>query len=73
VDGGTGSGWTDTIELEGFAGQPPETGWTLVLDNGATASLDANGDYVLGEDASGTIVFDDGGTITFDGIEKISW
>ena len=75
VEGGFGAGWTDTIQLNGFAGQNAEQGWTLVLEEGSSISStdNVNGEMLLSEDSSGTIVFEDGGEITFDGIEKIVW
>ncbi|WP_321393402.1 tandem-95 repeat protein [Emcibacter sp.] len=70
-----GAGWTDAIELNGFTGSASEQGWTLTLENGDSIQSvdDANGEMLLTDDAAGTIVFDDGGQITFDGIEKIVW
>ncbi len=70
-----GAGWTDTIQLSDFAGQDAEQGWTLVLEAGSSISStdNVNGEMLLSEDSSGTIVFEDGGEITFDGIEKIVW
>jgi len=75
VDGGTGGGWTDVIQLSGFSDSDSQQGWTLTLDDGSTISStdeDAN-EILLSDDASGTITFDDGSTIEFDGIEKIVW
>ena len=70
-----GAGWTDTIELSGFGGSAAEQGWTLTLDNGdSIQSVDnASGEMLLSDDSAGTIVFDDGGEVAFDGIEKIVW
>ena len=70
-----GDGWTDVIQLDGFAGNDSQQGWTLELEGGSTISStdeDLN-EILLSDDASGTITFDDGGTIDFDGIEKIVW
>ena len=75
VQGGEGGGWTDVIQLDGFSGSDSQQGWTLTLDDGSTISStdeDLN-EMLLSDDSSGTIVFDDGGTIEFDGIEKIVW
>ncbi|MBL4893423.1 MAG: hypothetical protein JKY59_00900, partial [Emcibacter sp.] len=70
-----GSGWTDAIQLDGFTGSDSQQGWTLTLDGGGTIlSTDEDiNEILLSEDSSGTIAFDDGGNIDFDGIEKIIW
>ncbi|WP_417317277.1 tandem-95 repeat protein [Emcibacter sp.] len=70
-----GAGWTDVIELGGFSGQGAQQGWTLTLEEGDSiqSTDEAAGEMLLNDDAAGTIVFDDGGEITFDGIEKIVW
>jgi Ca2+-binding RTX toxin-like protein len=74
IDGGAG-GWTDSIQLDGFYGQTAEQGWTLQLDNGDSISSINNidGEMFLSDDSSGMIIFDDGSTITFDNIDKITW
>ncbi|MCG8507176.1 MAG: cadherin-like domain-containing protein, partial [Sphingomonadales bacterium] len=72
VEGGGGS-WTDTIQLEGFDGQSAEQGWTLALDSGDSIT-GTGADYLdLSADSSGTITFDDGTEIVFEGIDKIVW
>jgi len=73
VDGG--EGWTDTIELNAGVPEGSEQGWTLTLEDGTSiSSTDVSGDELsLGDDASGTIVMDDGSTITFDNVEEIVW
>ena len=73
IVGGTGGGWTDTIDLQGFTAQGREVGWTLQLD--AASSVTSQGaDYLeMTNDSSGTITFDDGGQIDFEGIERIAW
>ena len=75
VQGGNGESWVDTIELTGFKGLKHEVGWTLVLDGEATVQStdDTAGEMLLSKDAEGTITFDDGGSVTFENIEKISW
>ncbi|MEQ9142836.1 MAG: hypothetical protein RLO08_00620, partial [Parvibaculaceae bacterium] len=72
VYGGSGSSWTDTIQLQGSDGGYLETDWTLTLDHGAIEASDI-GSYDLSEDAAGTITFADGSEISFDGIERIEW
>ena len=74
IDGGTGSSWTDVIQLNGFSGLNHEVGWTLVLDSGVVQSTDdTTGEMTLSQDADGKIIFDDGGSITFENVEKITW
>lgn len=72
VDGG--AGWTDTVQLEGVTGDSQQ-GWTLSLDNGSTvlSTDESASEMLLSDDASGSITFDDGGTVVFDNIEKIVW
>lgn len=75
VQGGIDGGWTDVIQLDGFTGADSQQGWTLTLDGGSTiSSTDEDlSEMLLSDDASGNITFDDGGTIDFDGVEKIVW
>ena len=79
VSGGTGTAWTDTLELGGVSSIPfggtnfEGVGWTVVLDEGSSIEGGSVGQLDLSEDASGTVLFDDGGSIDFDGIEKITW
>ncbi|MEM8798735.1 MAG: tandem-95 repeat protein [Pseudomonadota bacterium] len=72
VDGGTG--WTDEINLTEANLPADGTGWTIHLDDGSV--IDPTGEDTeidLGDDAGGFIAFDDGGTIVFEGIEKVTW
>ncbi len=74
ADGGAGDSWMDTIELSGFDGSTSEDGWTLSLDQGSVVSTDdVSGEMLLSQDSAGSITFDDGGTITFENIENITW
>ena len=75
ADGGAGGGWMDTVELNGFESSAgPGDGWTLSLDKGSTIeSSEMDGELLLSGDASGTITFDDGGSLDFDNMEKIVW
>ena len=72
VSGGSGGGWTDTIQLQASGIGHLDMDWTLSLDSG---SIDTSGlgSYDLTDDASGTITFADGSEITFEGIERIEW
>ncbi|MEO1291873.1 MAG: cadherin domain-containing protein, partial [Pseudomonadota bacterium] len=80
VTGGTSTSWVDAITLSGVSGGVQTdaktydgAGWTLVLDDAhAFDSVDANA-LELSDDASGTITFDDGGSIDFTGIDRVSW
>ncbi|WOF72428.1 hypothetical protein QMT40_000041 [Parvibaculaceae bacterium PLY_AMNH_Bact1] len=72
INGGVGSSWTDTIQLQGNGGGAVTMDWTLELDGGSIEGSDM-GSYDLSEDASGTITFADGSEISFDNIERIEW
>ena len=48
-------------------------GWTLEVDGDHTIDGQNGESLDLSDDASGTITFDDGATMTFDGIEQVSW
>ena len=66
VDGGAGS--NDTIQLNNVGN------WTAVLDNGDTfTSADSVDDYGALTSDSGTITFDTGDEINFEGIEKLDY
>ena len=75
VQGGAGGGWTDVIQLDAFTGSDSQQGWTLTLDDGSsiTSTDESLNEILLSDDAAGTIIFDDGTNIDFDGIEKIVW
>ena len=66
-------GWLDTIRLEdGNGGSPNEESWELVLGRGAVE--EQMDDYLaLSNDASGTITFNDGSQVVFDGVERNEW
>ena len=69
VHGGSG---TDTLILRAADGAPIDPAGVQVLLTSGTATL--NGDhYDMSSDAAGTLVLADGTTISFDGIETISW
>ena len=73
VDGG--EGWSDSIQLQGFSGLDQQDGWTLNLDEGhviESSDIDA-GVMLLSEDSAGSIEFEDGGSITFENVEQITW
>ncbi len=67
------NGWLDTIRLEdGNGGSPNENSWELELGRGSVE--EQMDDYLaLSNDASGTITFDDGSQVVFDGVERIEW
>ena len=57
---------------DGDGGSPDQDSFSIELDSGSIE--DQMDDYVsLSEDASGTITFDDGSQLAFDGIERIEW
>ena len=77
VDGGA---WTDVIALEGRDGPVTLTadgaagqGWTLVLDEGHDVLQTSDGAIDLSGDAAGTLIFDDGGSVDFTGIDRVTW
>lgn len=72
INGGGGESWVDTLELKGFDSGSMDTDWTIQLDNGTIESQEGD-QLVLSDDASGTIVFDDGSSIDFFEIEQIQW
>jgi len=72
VQGGTGGGWTDTLELQDGSGGAPAGGWTYALTQGTVEQSGA--DYLeLSEDAAGTVTLADGSEVAFEGIERIEW
>lgn len=72
--GGAGGSWADTIALEGLAGPPgaPGAGWTLSLTQGSVLAEEP-GLLTLSQDADGMISFADGGSLTFQDIERLSF
>jgi len=66
-------GWLDTIRLEdGNGDRPSESSWELELRRGSVE--EQMDDYLaLSNDATGTITFDDGSQVVFDGVERIEW
>ena len=73
VDGD--EGWSDSIQLQGCSGLDQQDGWTLNLDEGhviESSDIDA-GVMLLSEDSTGSIEFEDGGSITFENVEQITW
>lgn len=72
VHGGTGGGWTDTLELQDGSGGAPAAGWTYTLSHGTVEV--AGADFLdLSDDAAGTVTLADGSQVTFEGIERIEW
>ena len=68
-----GDGWLDTVRLQDKdGGSPSDDSWDIDLDSG---SIDEQMDnYIaLSNDAAGTITFDDGSQLVFDGVERIEW
>lgn len=73
VDGGTGAQWTDAIQLEDAApASDGQAGWTIEFDSGGIENA-TDAYLALSSDTSGTITFEDGNTIAFQGIERIEW
>lgn len=72
VFGGTGGGWTDTLQLLNADSSAVGGGWTVQLDTGTVASDDGS-TMTLSDDAAGTITLEDGSQIAFDGLERIEY
>ncbi|MES0882123.1 cadherin domain-containing protein [Roseibium sp. SCP14] len=78
ITGGTGSAWTDVIDLGGGPGVTAAgdygTDWTVTITEGSITNTDSeNGRLELTDDAYGTIEFADGSKIDFAQIEEIRW
>jgi len=80
IDGGSGGGWTDVIELQDGDGGNNigayDVDWTVAIENGSIEGSGSSGDQSwleLSDDASGTITMQDGTEIDFTGIEHIQW
>ncbi|MEP3475786.1 MAG: cadherin domain-containing protein, partial [Hyphomicrobiales bacterium] len=76
INGGAGSSWTDTIELQDAMGGSDlgtyGTDWTVTLTEGSIE--ETNSDNILfSDDADGTINLQDGSSIDFTDIERIDW
>jgi Ca2+-binding RTX toxin-like protein len=67
-----GAGWTDTITIQANGLGSGNADWTLALTSGSISST-AAGTLNLTADAAGTITFNDGSQIAFDGMERIQW
>ncbi len=73
--GGNGGGWTDVVNLDvDISSMPdPSDPWTITV-NGSEVNYDVAAGFVdLGSDVTGTITFDDGSEVNFDGLERIEW
>ena len=66
--GGNGS-WIDTIDLREAAVGGPGEGWNFNLTEGTVEST-VDGKIELSENSAGTIEFDDGSSLIFDGVEQ---
>ncbi len=79
IDGG-GGGWVDRVDLRQMTGSVDVSGntvtgqgWTMIVDGDHSIDGQTGERLDLSDDASGTISFTDGSTMTFDGIEQIDW
>ena len=73
IDGGAGASWIDKIDMSEVAGEYG-TDWVVVLDGNVDPEpVPAGTELELGQDASGEIQFTQGGSITFENVEKIVW
>ncbi|WP_432471941.1 VCBS domain-containing protein [Amphritea sp. HPY] len=71
--GGTGGGWTDTIELSADGSSDPDNPWTITVDGQELEYDIAAQALELNPDTSGVVTMADGSELTFEGIEKIEW
>jgi Ca2+-binding RTX toxin-like protein len=75
-----GAGWSDTIHLDGVGGSVSirgntisGEGWTAVIEGGHAITGEDAASVMFSADASGVIAFEDGETVTFEGIERVAW
>nr|WP_321446198.1 Ig-like domain-containing protein [uncultured Cohaesibacter sp.] len=76
INGGSGSDWTDSIEIlaaDGTETTEYGTDWTINLTSGTSGMTPDGEQMLLSDDATGTIDFDDGSSITFENIDRIAW
>jgi hypothetical protein len=73
--GGAGGGWTDVVSLNvDISAMPnPSDPWTITVGGNEISYDVAIGYLDLGADVAGSITFDDGSTLNFDGVEGIEW
>lgn len=76
IYGGSGSSWTDTIELQDATGGSDigtyGTDWTVTLTEGTIEETNSD-NIIFSDDADGTITLQDGSSIDFTDIERIDW
>jgi Ca2+-binding RTX toxin-like protein len=72
IDGGSGGGWIDTLELGGVVVNEATVGSWMSFDTGGIDSATL-GEIVLTADSSGTIAASDGSEIAFAGLERVTW
>ncbi|MBG6143774.1 mannose-6-phosphate isomerase-like protein (cupin superfamily) [Labrenzia sp. EL_142] len=78
IYGGTGSAWTDVIDLGGGPGVTSAgeygTDWTVTITSGSIEKTETDsGRLELSDDAVGSIDFTDGSKVEFAEIEEIRW
>ncbi len=72
VSGGAGGSWIDVIDLQGVVGGSGAGDWTLSFSSGSISSS-SSGQLDLSADAAGVITFHDGSTVTFTGVERVTY
>ncbi|MCP5075465.1 MAG: calcium-binding protein [Rhodobacteraceae bacterium] len=76
ANGGTGAGWTDTVNLMDSNGGNNigqfGVDWTMTLTSGSIVSQDSN-NISLTQDADGSLMLQDGSTFTFVDLEQVNW
>ncbi|MEP4767056.1 MAG: cadherin domain-containing protein [Roseibium sp.] len=78
LDGGSGGGWTDVIDLGGGPGVTAAgdygTDWTVTVYSGNVENVDTDSKKIeLSDDADGYIDFADGEKVDFTNVEEIRW
>jgi len=68
-----GDGWLDTARLQGTDGGSPQPGDFEIELSSGTIDEQAGSYVALSEDAAGTVTFNDGSELHFDGLERIEW
>ena len=70
--GGTGGGWIDVIDIDGVSTAAGGGEWSYTLTSGSVTGT-SSGEVSLSADAAGQVTFGDGTTLTFSGMERISY
>ena len=73
IYGGTGTSWTDVVDLQSNTGLGDQgTDWTVKVTSGSIIESNENS-MTLSDDADGVIVLQDGSELQFRDIEVVQW